>query len=154
MGRATRDDRARLGAPARRRSQRALLRASAEARPLRGLAALAAISYVALPDAPLDYSARAEARLVRAPPSYLREVWHSRHWRLFAVLGAVPLAAAAERLTAIDSDSFSLRAPRAGRSACACASRSTGRSPAGTVAWARAGGWTNVQTRGAGSGAS
>ena len=52
-----------------------------------------AVSYVALPDAPLDYSARAEARLrARAAPRYLREVWRSRHWRLFAVRGAAPLA--------------------------------------------------------------
>jgi hypothetical protein len=82
-----------------------------------------AISYVALADYPLDYSARAEARLLRGeaggaaagePPPYLREVWHSAHWRLFAVLGARPLAQAPGRLTAISSDSFTLSAPRAG----------------------------------------
>ncbi len=74
-----------------------------------------AISYVALPDAPLDYSAQAEARLVReALPSYLREVWRSRHWRLFAVLGASPLAQAPAVLTDASSDSLTLYAPRAG----------------------------------------
>jgi len=73
------------------------------------------ISYVALPDAPLDYSGRAEGRLLRAsPPSYLRPVWSSRHWRLFAVRGAAPLAQRPASLTQLGSDSFTLRAPRAG----------------------------------------
>jgi hypothetical protein len=79
-----------------------------------------AISYVALPDAPLDYSATAEARLVRGasaagrPPAYLREVWRSAHWRLFAVLGARPLAQPPAALTRLGSDSFTLAAPHAG----------------------------------------
>ena len=64
--------------------------------------------------APLDYSAISEGRLVRAAStsSYLREVWRSRHWRLFAVLGAQPLAEAPARLTQLGSDSFTLSAPR------------------------------------------
>jgi hypothetical protein len=73
-----------------------------------------AISYVALPDAPLDYSARGEARVIGAAPSYLREVWRSAHWRLFEVHGAVPLAQSPSELTQLGSDSFTLRAPRAG----------------------------------------
>jgi hypothetical protein len=73
-----------------------------------------AISYVALPDAPLDYSGRSEARLVRAAPGYLREVWKSPHWRLFAVLAAAPLAQPPSVVTRIDSDSFTLRSVRAG----------------------------------------
>ncbi|HVS99375.1 MAG TPA: hypothetical protein VHE08_02555 [Solirubrobacterales bacterium] len=50
-----------------------------------------AISYVAFPDAPLDYSSKAEARLIRAAPPYLRERFHSAHWRIFEVVGAKPL---------------------------------------------------------------
>jgi len=75
-----------------------------------------AISYVALPDAPLDYSATVEAGLLRSSqrPSYLREVWHSAHWRLFAVRGAQPLAQQPALLTQLGSDSFTLHAPRAG----------------------------------------
>jgi hypothetical protein len=112
----------------------------------------AAISYVALPDAPLDYSARAEGRLVRALPSYLREVWHSRHWRLFAVLGAVPLAQPPSVLAAIDSDSFTLRAPRAGTFRVRVRFTPYWALAGGHGCVRRAaGGWTNVQTRGAGS---
>jgi hypothetical protein len=79
-----------------------------------------AISYIALPDTTLDYSAKGEARLLRgagaggAPPAYLREVWRSSHWRLFAVRDPTPLAQAPATLTALSSDSFTLRAPRAG----------------------------------------
>ena len=73
-----------------------------------------AISYVALPDAPLDYSAKAEARVVRGGVPYLREVWRSARWRLFAVGHATPLASAPGVLRAASSDSLTLYAPRAG----------------------------------------
>jgi hypothetical protein len=73
-----------------------------------------AVSYVALPEAPLDYAARAEARLVRSEPSLLREVWRSRNWRLFAVTAPAPLAQPPSELTALGTDSFALQAPRAG----------------------------------------
>jgi hypothetical protein len=74
-----------------------------------------AISYVALPDAPLDSSAHGEAELLRdGPPPYLREVWHSAHWRLFAVLGAQPLATRPAVVTSLQTDSFTLRTSRPG----------------------------------------
>jgi hypothetical protein len=75
-----------------------------------------AISYVALPDAELDYSARTEAALVRVQPAAagLREVWRSPHWRLFAVIAPTPLAQAPAVLERVANDSFTLRAPRAG----------------------------------------
>jgi hypothetical protein len=80
------------------------------------------VSLVALPDAPLDYSATAEARLLRGPASareasgsaYLREVWRSAHWRLFAVRDATPLAQPPAVLTRAGSDSFTVQAPVAG----------------------------------------
>jgi hypothetical protein len=45
------------------------------------------VAYVALPDAPLDYAGRAEGALVTHGLPYLREVWHSRQWRLYRVVG-------------------------------------------------------------------
>jgi hypothetical protein len=111
-----------------------------------------AIAYVALPDAPLDYSAKGESKLLRSPPAYLREIWHAAHWRLFAVLGAAPLAQAPAVLTSATTDSFTLSEPR---------SESTTVRIRFTPYWAilggngcvrRApGGWTEVQARGAGS---
>jgi hypothetical protein len=50
-----------------------------------------AVRWVALPDAALDASARAEAALLRAGVPGLREVWRSAHWRLFENAGAAPL---------------------------------------------------------------
>jgi hypothetical protein len=74
-----------------------------------------AVSLIALPDAPLDYSARAEARLLReGPPPFLHELWRSAHWRLFAVVGAAPLAQQPAVLTQLASNSFTLQAPRPG----------------------------------------
>ncbi|HEY2570587.1 MAG TPA: hypothetical protein VGI27_03895 [Solirubrobacteraceae bacterium] len=73
-----------------------------------------AVSYVALPDAPLDYSATAEAKLLRAGQSYLHEVWRSRHWRLFEVLSPTPLAQPPSTLQRLGTDFFALQAPRAG----------------------------------------
>jgi hypothetical protein len=111
-----------------------------------------AVSYVALPDAPLDYSAKGEARLLRGAPPYLREIWHSAHWRLFAVLGAKPLAQAPATLPSATTDSFTLSEPRP---------ESTTVRIRFTPYWAildgrgcvreAPGGWTEVQTLGAGS---
>jgi hypothetical protein len=141
-----------------------------------------AISYVALPDAPLDYSGKGEARLLRGEdrgagdasgdvgagagagaagdgggegdaPSYLREIWRSAHWRLYAVLGARPLAEPPAVLSSLTSDSFTVSAARPGRyttvrirftpywailAGHGCVRRAPG-------------GWTEVQARGRGS---
>jgi hypothetical protein len=44
------------------------------------------VLYVALPDARLDYAGKAEGVLVARGLPYLREVWSSRHWRLYQVI--------------------------------------------------------------------
>jgi hypothetical protein len=73
-----------------------------------------AVSYVALPDAPLDTSGAQEARLIRQGLPYLVEVWHSAHWRLFAVRSPTPLAQPPAMLSSVGADSFTLRAPHPG----------------------------------------
>lgn len=50
-----------------------------------------AIAYVALPDAPLDYSSVAERRLILRNPPYLIPRWSSPHWRIYAVRDPAPL---------------------------------------------------------------
>lgn len=52
-----------------------------------------AISYVALPDAPLDYSSVAERRLILSDPSYLTLRFRSEHWRIYEVRDPKPLVA-------------------------------------------------------------
>jgi hypothetical protein len=74
-----------------------------------------AVRYVALADAPLDYSATTEAALLRGGRvPYLHEVWHDAHWRIYGVDRPATLAVGA-RVTAIDTDSVDLDVPRAGR---------------------------------------
>ncbi|HEY4451648.1 MAG TPA: hypothetical protein VGN13_08655 [Solirubrobacteraceae bacterium] len=114
--------------------------------------ARSAIAYVALPDSPLDYSATAEARLVRSPGlGYLHEVWRSRHWRLFEVRGAQPLATAPARVQSVGEDSVRLYAPRAGRYTVRVRFTPYWALAEGTGCVARAGeDWTSVRARRAG----
>jgi hypothetical protein len=74
-----------------------------------------AVSYVALPDTPLDPSSAREGRLIRGGLPYLREVFRSRHWTVYAVRDPTPLLQGPGRLTSLGSDSFTLLATRPGR---------------------------------------
>jgi hypothetical protein len=113
-----------------------------------------AISYVALPDAPLDYSAKAEARVLRDTPGRagLSEVWHSRHWRLFAVRDPAPLVQPPALLTALTTDAFTLRVPGPGTYAVRIHFTPYWAIAAGNGCVARAAGdWTQVRARGPGT---
>ncbi|HTB70188.1 MAG TPA: hypothetical protein VK707_04340 [Solirubrobacteraceae bacterium] len=111
-----------------------------------------AVSYVALPDAPLDYSAEAEGRLVRGAPGYLHEAWRSPHWRLFAVATPAPLAQPPSALTRLGGDSFTLRAPGAGSFLVRVRFTSYWALASGRGCVRRApGDWTTVQTRAPGT---
>jgi hypothetical protein len=69
-----------------------------------------AVSYVALPDTPLDPSSAREGRLLRQGLPYLEKVFQSTHWRIYRVEFPTPILAGPGRLTALASDSFTLRA--------------------------------------------
>jgi hypothetical protein len=73
-----------------------------------------AVSYVALPDTPLDHSSAQEGRLIRRGLPYLREVLAGPHWRIYAVAGATPLLRGPGRLASLGHDSFTLRADAPG----------------------------------------
>jgi hypothetical protein len=45
------------------------------------------VAYVALPDVPLDQAGLLEGKLVAGKLPYLRELWHSEHWRLYRAMG-------------------------------------------------------------------
>jgi hypothetical protein len=101
----------------------------------------AAVRYVALPDAPLDYSAEAEARLLERGVPYLREVHRSPGWRIWEVSDPEPPASDGARIVAADPAGFEVesggptvvrqRYTRWWRSDGACVSRAPG-------------GWTRV----------
>jgi hypothetical protein len=77
-----------------------------------------AVRYVALPDAPLDYSSEAEKRLVLGNPHFLALRWHSPHWRVYSVLDPEPLVdpigPAAARTRWIGPQGFSLEVTHPG----------------------------------------
>jgi hypothetical protein len=66
-----------------------------------------AVRFVALPDAPLDYSAQEEARLLRRGVPFLRPVYRDEVWRVWEVRDAQPLAAPG-RLSDLGPDSFTI----------------------------------------------
>jgi hypothetical protein len=74
-----------------------------------------AVSYVALPDTPLDPSSAQEGRLIESGLPYLREVLRTRHWRIYAVRDATPLAQGPGVLSGMGHDWFALRARAGGR---------------------------------------
>jgi hypothetical protein len=67
-----------------------------------------AVRYVAVSDAPLDYSALAEQALINGGLPYLRLVFRSRHWRVYLVRGAAPIVAGAATLERIGPNSLTL----------------------------------------------
>jgi hypothetical protein len=73
-----------------------------------------AVAYVALPDVPLDSSSAREGTLIRHGLPYLRLVFASRHWRVYAVRDATPLLSGPGGLTALGNDTFALDARSAG----------------------------------------
>jgi hypothetical protein len=99
------------------------------------------IAWVALPDAPLDYSAQAEARLLRRGVPYLRLAHASPGWRIWQVRDATPPASGGARVTAALPNGFDVdargptvvrqRYTRWWRSTTACVTRAPG-------------GWTRV----------
>ena len=84
---------ARLAAPARHHARRHLLprRGRLGDRAYRAWLHDNAIRYVALPDAPLDYSSVAERRLILRDPPYLIPRWSDTHWRVYEVRDPAPL---------------------------------------------------------------
>lgn len=70
------------------------------------------VRFVAVPDAPLDPSARPAARIIASRPAFLRPVWRNRHWQVFEVRGATPAGAA--ELERLGPESFTVRVRRPG----------------------------------------
>jgi hypothetical protein len=69
-----------------------------------------AVRWVALPAAPLDYSARAEARLLERQPGFLRLAYRSPQWRIWEVRDASPPATGDGRVVAAGPKGFDVLA--------------------------------------------
>jgi hypothetical protein len=72
------------------------------------------VSWVALSDTELDYSAGAEARLIEANQSYLQLVWHNSHWRLWKVVGSPGMTTGPAHLVSLHPDQMVVDASGAG----------------------------------------
>ncbi len=133
------------------RYDRALLVSGLDAASYRAWLLREAVAYVALPDVPLDASSAREGRLIRSGLPYLRLVFASRHWRVYRVLGATPLASGAGSLVALGSDGFALRALSPGRMTVRVRYNRYLAVVGGSGCVGRAaGGWTFVRARSAG----
>jgi hypothetical protein len=111
-----------------------------------------AVSYVALPDTPLDPSSAQEGRLIEAGLPYLREVLRTRHWRIYAVRDATPMAQGPGALSGMGHDWFALRARAGGRFVVRVHYTRYWTVARGAACVARApGGWTAVTVRGPGT---
>ncbi len=111
-----------------------------------------AVSYVALPDTPLDPSSAAEGRLIEAGLPYLHEVERTRHWRIYEVLGATSLAQGPGTLSGTGHEWFALRARTRGSFTVRVRYTRYWTVTAGAACVGRApGGWTKVTARRAGA---
>jgi hypothetical protein len=72
------------------------------------------IRFVAVADAPLDYSAVAERALIDRGLPYLRLVWRTRHWRVYAVASPTPLVQGPATLRRLGPNWLTLTARDAG----------------------------------------
>ncbi len=107
-----------------------------------------AVAYVALPDVALDPSSAREGRLIGGGLPFLREVFASAHWRIYAVLAPTPLVSAPARLTALGHDYFAMRATSPGRFVVRVRFTRYWTLTRGSGCVARApGGWTAVSVR-------
>jgi hypothetical protein len=73
-----------------------------------------AVRYVALSDKDLDYSARQEVALINRGLPYLRLVFRTQHWRVYAVRDPTPIVQGAATLTALGSDWLEVQGLRPG----------------------------------------
>jgi hypothetical protein len=72
------------------------------------------VRFVALANAPLDYVAGTEARLVRARVQGLELVWRNANWRVYRVLGSAGIVSGAGRIVSEQGSTVVLDASRRG----------------------------------------
>jgi hypothetical protein len=72
------------------------------------------VAFVALPDAPLDFAAQAEGRLITRGVPGLRPVWHDRNWQVWAVAGSTGLVAGPAHVVSVGPQRIVIAAPQTG----------------------------------------
>ncbi len=109
-----------------------------------------AVRFVAVADAGLDPSAVPEVRLIDRGLPYLRLVWRTPHFRVYAVRRAVPLVTGDARLVALGPDSLTLAVSRPGSALVRVRFSPYWALTRGVGCVERAGAFTRLQLRAAG----
>ncbi|GGR96068.1 hypothetical protein GCM10010252_38620 [Streptomyces aureoverticillatus] len=73
-----------------------------------------AVGFVVLPSGRPDGPALDEAALVKSGPKWLEPVWRDRHWRIYRVRNAVPMASAPASVVRSTSTDVVVRVPERG----------------------------------------
>jgi hypothetical protein len=107
------------------------------------------VSYVAIPDVPLDYLAHREELLIDRNLPYLRPIWSNGDWRLFAIRGATGLVDRPASISSIGADWFDLRVPRASQFELRIHFSPYWKVTGGTACLRERGPWTVVEASGA-----
>jgi hypothetical protein len=105
-----------------------------------------AVRYVALSAASPDFAAVAEATLVREGQPWLVPVWHNSFWRLYRVVGSLPLASRPAAVTGTTPAEITLRMHQAGTTVVRVRWSASLR-VTGSAALARRGAWTALTAR-------
>jgi hypothetical protein len=106
-----------------------------------------AVRYVAVADSPLDASARQEGALIDRGLPYLHLVERTRHFRIYEVANATPMASGAVTVTDLRANSVTLNAVKAGRSVVRVRWTPYWRLGAGSGCVFKAGDFTGVDLR-------
>jgi hypothetical protein len=109
------------------------------------------VRFVAVPDAPLDYSAVAERALIDRGLPYLTPAWTTAHWRVYAVSDPVPIVEGASTLRGLGPNWVSLTVNRPGNAYVRVHFTPYWALPPGAGCVAQAGQFTALKLRRAGS---
>jgi hypothetical protein len=105
------------------------------------------VTWVALPDVPLDYSAVHEGALLQRGLPYLRLVWRNAHWRVWKVVDSPGLVSGPARLTSLGADHISLDASAPGTALLRVHYTSTWSVTSGAACVRQQGDWTGIVIR-------
>ncbi|HSA50589.1 MAG TPA: hypothetical protein VLH10_10835 [Yinghuangia sp.] len=72
------------------------------------------VRFVALPDVPIDNSAKPEVELLKSGVPWLKPVWSDQHWQVWEVVNPSPLLEGPGRLTSLTPSEFSFVADAPG----------------------------------------
>jgi hypothetical protein len=105
------------------------------------------VTWIALPDVALDYSAVREANFLKRGLPYLHLVWRDQHWIVWKVTDSPGLVSGPARLTALGPDHVALDASVAGTVLVRVHYTSTWAVTSGDACVLNRNGWTEVVVR-------